>query len=210
VVRARFDDGAAALIEKPVGSGRVLIWTSSMDNFWNDLPVQPIFLPVAHQIVLHAAGYVEPSPWFTVGQVIDVTVGSAVSAADSVATPQPRAALDFVALAPNGDRIEIDTGLLRADERGFYEVRGDAGSGRIVAVNVDLAEAELASMDPAELVTALEPDENAEPTVGQAQLRPADRERTQNLWWYLLIVAFIVLVTETVLGNRLSRRRLAR
>jgi len=210
LVRARFDDGAAALIEKPMGSGRILIWTSSMDNFWNDLPVQPIFLPMAHQLVLHAAGYVEPSPWFTVGQVIDVTAGAAVSAADSAARRAPRAARDLIALAPNGDRIEIDTGLLRTEQRGFYEVRSESGTGRIVAVNVDLAEAELASMEPAELVTALEPGENVERTAGQTQLRPADRERTQSLWWYLLMVAFIVLVTETVLGNRQSRRRLAR
>ena len=30
-VLARFDDGAPALIERRVGSGRVLIWASSLD-----------------------------------------------------------------------------------------------------------------------------------------------------------------------------------
>jgi hypothetical protein len=211
LVRARFDNGAAALIEKAVGAGRVMVFSSTLDNFWNDLPVQPIFLPLVHQIVLHTAGYVEPSPWFRVGQVIDVAGGSPVATADSAAgRPAPRATAELVALAPGGERIEIDTGLLHAEQRGFYEIRGEGAQERVVAVNVDLAESELASMDPQELVTALEPGESAGRNVGDARIRPADRERTQKLWWYLLIVAFLVLAAETVLGNRLSRRRLAR
>ena len=42
--------------------------------------------------------------------------------------------------APGGDRIEIDTGLLHAVQRGFYEIRGKGAQERVVAVNVDLAE----------------------------------------------------------------------
>ncbi|MDQ3880895.1 MAG: BatA domain-containing protein, partial [Chloroflexota bacterium] len=44
-VLARFDDGAVALAEKRVGKGKVLVWTSTLDNFWNDLALQPVFLP---------------------------------------------------------------------------------------------------------------------------------------------------------------------
>ena len=48
-VLARFDDGAPALLERKSGNGRVLMWTSSLDTFWNDLAVQPVYLPFMHR-----------------------------------------------------------------------------------------------------------------------------------------------------------------
>ncbi|MGH9336818.1 MAG: VWA domain-containing protein, partial [Vicinamibacteria bacterium] len=66
-VLARFDDGAPALVDRRVGSGRVLVWTSTLDTFWNDLARQPVFLPFVHQLVKHAASYAEASSWHTVG-----------------------------------------------------------------------------------------------------------------------------------------------
>lgn len=217
-VLARFDDGAPALIEKRLGAGRVLVWASTLDNFWSDLPLQPIFLPLAHQLVRHAAGYAEPNPWFTVGQVVDVTGGSPVARADSAAgaaaaaAPAPASAgqPDRVALTPSGERQDVANGLLRVMERGFYEVRSEGGPERVVAVNVDLAESELASMDPAEIVGALEPGGEVVRDPGRARIAPEDRERNQALWWYLLIAVFIILATETVLSNRQSRRPVAR
>ncbi|HEX9754706.1 MAG TPA: BatA domain-containing protein, partial [Gemmatimonadales bacterium] len=56
-VLARFDDGAPALLEAPptgTRTGRALAFTSSADNLWNDLPLQPVFLPLVHQLVLYA------------------------------------------------------------------------------------------------------------------------------------------------------------
>jgi hypothetical protein len=210
-VRARFDDGAAALVEKSVGQGRVLLWTSTMDNFWGDLPLQPTFLPFVHQLVRYAGGYAEENPWFTVGQVVDVA-GAPVATDDSTATPAAAApGRERMAIAPSSKRTDLPTGLLRLEESGYYEIRGDARGERIVASNVDLAESELASMDPQIVTAALEPGEGSGPAAaGSARIRPEDRERRQALWWYLLIAAFIILVAETALSNRLSRRRQAR
>ncbi len=42
---ARFDDGSPALLERKVGNGRVLMWTSTLDIFWNDLAIKPVFCP---------------------------------------------------------------------------------------------------------------------------------------------------------------------
>ena len=36
-VIARFDDGAIAMAERRIGSGHVMLWTSTLDNYWNDL-----------------------------------------------------------------------------------------------------------------------------------------------------------------------------
>ncbi len=39
-VLARFDDGAAAMVERRIGGGRVIAWSTSLDNSWNDLAVK--------------------------------------------------------------------------------------------------------------------------------------------------------------------------
>ena len=41
-VIARFDDGSPALLEHRVNSGRVFFWASTLDNFWNDLALNPV------------------------------------------------------------------------------------------------------------------------------------------------------------------------
>ena len=43
-VLASYDDGAPALVESPVGQGRVLLFTSSASAAWNDWPLRPSFL----------------------------------------------------------------------------------------------------------------------------------------------------------------------
>ena len=47
---ARFDGGAPALLERRVGSGRVLLWASTLDLSWSDLPLKPVFLPFVHRV----------------------------------------------------------------------------------------------------------------------------------------------------------------
>ncbi len=58
-VLSRYDDGAVALAGNAVGKGRVLVWTSSLDTAWNDLALQPVFLPFLHQLVRHTASHAE-------------------------------------------------------------------------------------------------------------------------------------------------------
>jgi hypothetical protein len=63
-VLARFDDGSVALAERLVGEGSVMVWTSTMDAFWNDLAVQPVFLPFIHQLMYHLGKYRDQAAWF--------------------------------------------------------------------------------------------------------------------------------------------------
>ncbi len=41
---ARYNDGAVALAERRVGRGRVLVFTTTLDPYWNTLPMQPGYL----------------------------------------------------------------------------------------------------------------------------------------------------------------------
>jgi hypothetical protein len=208
-VLARFDDGGVALAERTVAAGRVLVWTSTLDNFWNDLALQPVFLPFVHQLARHAARFAESKPWFTVGEALDLARQPAAGNRSNA-----DATIELVAQAPSGARTQLGgrsaARSLPLREHGFYEVRplsGTAGSGRWVAVNVDAAEADLAHMDPAELVAAVTKQGAATQAASAMDATAEEAEQRQTLWWYLLVAAVILLAAETLIANRLSLAR---
>jgi hypothetical protein len=199
-VLARFDDGAVAAAERRIGSGRVIAWGTSLDDSWNDLALKPVYLPLVHQLVRYLARYEPPSPWLTVGQVADVS-----------AILKSRA--DRLVVTPTSEQIKIaedEPGLLELDEQGVYEIRamsGGSASPHRIAVNLDPAESDLTPLDPQELVAAVTGNAALAATAeaGAAELTPAESERQQGLWWYLLLAGLVLLATEMVVSNRLSR-----
>lgn len=198
-VIARVDDGAPLLVERPAGTGRVLMWAATLDPTFSDLPFHPLWVPFAHQLVRRALAGREHRGWFVAPHVLDLAADGAVT----VESPAGRR----VRLSPDSQRTTIEL-----VERGFYEARGGStaiGAGRFIAVNVDLAESDQSHMDPAELVAAIT-DRGARgasatgtaPFTGTAE----ELERRQAIWWYLLLGALLLLAAETLLSNRLSRR----
>ena len=116
--------------------------------------------------------------------------------------------------APSGAKTRLassNDGLVALHEQGFYEVRPEGaarGMGQRVAVNLDPAEANLARIDPQELkasVLASGGGNTAGAVTADAPTRE-DTERRQTIWWYLLAFAGVLLATETLMSNRLSRR----
>lgn len=203
-VLARFDDGTAALLERKTGAGRVLLWTSTLDLEWNDMPVKPVFLPFVHTVVKYLADYTEAPASLTVGQVIPAPRrGNSRGAASNRG--------GTVAVAPSGTRVAVDTedGALELGEQGFYDVRtqgAGADSATVLASNVDLSESDLTPMDPRELLAAVSGRAPGSP-VGLGEARPSDESQAQaqRLWWYLLVAGGLLLAGETLLSNRLSQ-----
>jgi hypothetical protein len=217
-VLARFDNGSPALVEKTMGEGRVLVWASTMDSFWNDLAQQPVFLPFVHQLVAYASGRRETVASFTAGQVLDVSNADAMATAglgqvdDALSGEEER-----VVFTPSGESLPLPVGagphFLRLEEQGIYDLRNPGAPDQrslAVAVNVDLDEANLGRLDVEEVVASLASrtqDEDT-PHIEGAQalrLRLEDQERRQSLWRFLLLIAFVLLGVETFVSNRISR-----
>ena len=215
-ILARFDDGAPAVVEKPLGAGKVVVLASTADIFWNDLALRPIFVPFIHQVARYAGTYMDVRPWFTAGHVLDVGRTAEQlngNPAGPSSAPGSAGAADYVAESPSGETlrpIPSDDGhLIELDEQGFYAIRragGPSGSANPIAVNLDVTESNLARLDPQELVAAVAP-KNAAGQSGALAAPPTaeEQERRQTLWWYLLVGALLLLGAETVLSNRLSR-----
>ena len=202
---ARFDDGAPALMERRIGNGRVLLWTSTLDLVWNDLPLKAVFLPFVHRMATTLAAYTERRSWLTVGDVLEPARPAPVPGTTRQAIPR-------VVLTPSRERVMLDgegPDVLELAEQGFYEVRPqgrDAAPAMTVASNVDLSESDLTPMDPQEVVAAAMGRAGGAAAPGtNAVTTDQDHERSQRLWWYLLFAGIVLLALETLLGNRLSR-----
>lgn len=209
-VLARFDDGGIALAERPAGEGRVVVWTAGLDNAWGDLPVQPVFLPLVHELARHTAGAPAALPWLTVGTRVDVAAYAAALQAGAAPARAANAPAAWLASAPSGARARLEAAapVLEVAEAGFYEVRPVAeggGAPRPLAVNLDAAEGDLAAMDPQELAVAITAGA-ADGTSRARLLTAGEQEERQALWWYLLFGTLLVLGGEQLYANRVSRR----
>jgi hypothetical protein len=200
----------------------VLIWTSTLDTFWNDLARQPVFLPFVHQLVKYAASYAEANPWHIVGEVLDVDRYFAMSRNRQAAEGAPtetgetiRRDFDWVVTSPSSKKIILsrteEKALLPLEEQGFYQIRrGGVAAEALsssVAVNLDTGESDLSRLDPQELVAAVTFREAGAPGTSAAEasdMTPEAQESRQAYWWFLLFGALLFLATETFLSNRLS------
>ena len=199
-VLARFDDGAAAIVERRIGAGRVIALASTLDDTWNNMALKPVYLPMVHQLVRYLARYEPPAPWRTVGQVVDL--------ADAL-----RGRAERVVVTPSDRQIKVsasEPGIVELAEHGVYQVRAanDSTQTTRIAVNLDPGESDLAPLDPAELVASV--SGRAGPSVtgldGPTELTVAESERQQGLWWYLLVGGLVLLAAETAIANHLSQK----
>ncbi len=209
---ARFDDGSIALAEQRLGEGRVLVWTTDFANFWNDLPLQPVFLPFVHRVVTYLADYSEPHQWYVAGEVLDVSRDRDLAAHVFPGDVPPGETVELVIDPPSGDRyaqrISGEAPYVHLTEQGFYRIRrlrDDEALTSLVAVNLASAESDLASVDAEELAVALSTGGAVARAAAIAPtLSPEERERRQGLWWYLLVGLFLILSLETIVANRLK------
>jgi hypothetical protein len=192
-VLARYEDGSPALIESSAGKGRALLFTSSLGPSWNDLPLTPLYLPFVHQMVRYAARREEGS-WYGLGQTFRVASEpqKGPPAVDSPAGTR----LTENRLTPDGEL------LVTGREPGFYRLRYSARPD-FAAVNVDGAEGDFTKLDFAAFMTGVTGGSgNGEGREANRQSSNAEIEARQRVWWPLLFVALLLLLTESVLARR--------
>ncbi len=203
-VLARFDDGTAAIAEHALGAGRVLTFGSTLDGSWNDLPLQPAFLPLVQRLAQYASGWRPPTR--------ALPIGASVRPADLLATAKEGER--WVATSPSGARTPIggaDAPIAHEPlEAGVHQLRPGGSPGArplLVAANIVPAELDFAPFDVMRLTNAL--------TTSPASARVAvpaatteetasDREARQSTWWYLLLAAALLLAAESVVARRVG------
>jgi len=215
-VLARFDDGAAALVERRVGNGRVIAFTATLDPSWTNFPTRPMFPVIVPELLKYLGHYEEPSAWYTVGRMLDISVplGAIVREGTAGDTKDTTRKASAVVVSPSGKQDKMGEGgspSIELAEQGFYSIRMQGTGERRpyeVAVNLDPAESDLSPLSPTDFLGSATGRAAVTPT-GQSLERPemtaADMEKKQSVWWFLLVAGALMLLAEAVLANRLSR-----
>ena len=194
-VLARFTNGAAALVEASIGAGRTLLFTSTIDRDWNDLPIHPGFLPLVQQAVRHLARK------HAIGGDTDHLVGSSVVLPTADLKKLEVRGPDGLGAIFEGDRIANRSSVrfTRTDHPGVYRVLGTDQTGAThdrdeldFVVNVDPHGSDLAPAPP-----------NTLPASGSGgNATPIDNRRRVELWHALAAVVLLLLLAEGLLVQR--------
>jgi len=194
-VAARLNDGTPLLLDKPSGEGRLLLFTSGLENLTNDLPLHPVFVAFVDQ----TARYLSGSEQLSGSRVVDSFV-------QLHASTEPEGAVANVELIdPDGRRpltlSEARTvQTFRLARAGFYQIRFSNGRDAVIGVNPDRRESDLEPL--AEDVQKLwSGDSSGAAAQTAAAVQGETGYRTVSLWWYVMLLALALLVAESVLAS---------
>ena len=193
-VLMQFDNAMPALVEQEFGEGKVLLFASSMDLEWNNLPLQGLFLPFVHETLRHLVQGEVKRRAYEVGDRFSVDINDSGAVA-AVRGPDGGA----MAFDPENFIVEAGMpGVIRAET---------GGDGENFAVNTAAAESNLARVAVATLTDSIiNPDTDVVRSrdVQMAEL-VEELERPQRIWWWILLLAMALLLAESVLANRTYR-----
>ena len=194
-VLMRLDGGGPLLVEHTLGAGRVMLYGSSLDREWNDLPVQPVFVPMIAQLAAYLAGDHQAGSEARLGAALSARAMGFAGA--QVFAPDGGMALG-IAGAGAGDDVLVD-------QIGFYEVVG-AGRTELVAVNVDPMESDPAAITGDELARWSELAPGAEQA--GAEISGMMETPPTELWpWIVALLAALVLAESWIGNQHLTVRR---
>lgn len=208
-VVARFADGRPALVagsppadEAGAAPGRVVLFASSFDTAWNDLPRRPAFVVLLHRLAEFAADYRPAQTARRVGETVDPAAAFRLPGAAASGEGEPGRERELFVETPSGERLVLTgTAALRLTEAGFYRARRPGETEfRRLAANPPLAESDLAALDPEEVEIGSVPAAVTEEPAAAETPGTAAAGAGRMLWWPLFAALFLLLLAETRLA----------
>lgn len=202
-VVARFDRGDPALVEVPLGKGRVLILASGWNPEDSQWALSTKFVPWIMALLEWSGGVAPSAAAYVVGDAIPVSAwGDAVPAAGEI-------------VGPDGTPSPLATGttaFTATSRPGLYRRAGDT-TGRSIAVNVDPVEGRTVPLAADELERLGAPASSTEgiakPKAAKNDLVSPDSasaEGRQKLWWWFLVATVPLLLLESAIAGWSARR----
>jgi hypothetical protein len=186
---ARLGDGTPVLQELAYGEGRILVFGSTFDGLACDFPLHASFVPFVEQTARYLAGLSDAPADFLVDSYLQVRTARDHGVAVEVVDPHGKRPLSLKEAAA------VDSVPL--DREGFYEVNRSNGRRELVAVNPDRSESDLSVVSPETLAVW----QKSGPAGTRSAGVPAGETRI-NLWPYILALALLAAMAESIVGNR--------
>ncbi len=197
--------GSPVLLEHSLGRGHVFMFTTSAEPSWNNMALTPVFPMLMQQIVTYLAGR-EFEQARTVGDSLTLSYVEQPDASDAVfETPAGEA----ISVPVREHRKQFVAMLENAREAGFYTARVSVqAAGVPVAVNVDPAESQVASLSAAQLDQNLDGLEIVTVHAGEGLASAISASRTgRSAWRQFLIAGLVLLFVESLFADRLRKRK---
>lgn len=194
-----FSDGAPALVESAVGTGRVILAATSADDRWGTWAIwAPSFVPIMNEMVLHSVSGRWKNRQLGVGEPILTTWPARVFDMPVAVRPPDGPAVSL-SLQDSGNVLAAS--FDETDKAGVYELNLGSPINRkeLYAVNVEPEESDLTPADWQTLQAELFPEVdvriwNAE-SPGFESVRPELRSGlsllTRSLAWTVLVLLMI-------------------
>jgi Aerotolerance regulator N-terminal/von Willebrand factor type A domain len=196
-IAARLADGTPLLLEKPIGEGRILLFTSGFDNLTNDLPLHPVFVAFVDRTARYLSGTEQLSGSRLVDsfvQLRNVAQPAGFSGSVEVIDPDGRRPLSLA---------EARTAQsLRLQRAGFYQIHFANGRDAMIGVNPDRRESNLEPMSPDLLALWSGSSAGTGPTQTASAGPDDSRYRVQSFWWYVMLLVLLLAAGESALASR--------
>jgi len=204
-VIASYDDNDPAILEVPVGRGRVFVFTFSWRPADSQLALSSKFVPLLYSLLDQSGGISAPLAQFRIGDTVDLSTLAAKNGTTILSVRKP-----------DGSQVPLASGETRfaqTEQPGIYEVQTTPAP-VMFAVNLDAAESRTAPMPVDDLERLGLPMKSvaATPALAAAKqetLHNAELEARQKLWRWLIVAALAVLLVETWLAGWITRRTAA-
>jgi hypothetical protein len=209
-VIVRFADGMPAALERTWGLGRVVLFASTADLAWNDLPVKHAFVPLIHRVLGAVVQRQDEGLNVRVGQKF-VFRASEEMRGKTVLVLKPgqkEETRDSRRVEPVGVQPVFSYEV--TDWGGAYEaaVEGDPPTVLRFAAQPDARESSLEEL-PRSVETALSPVANlADWSPGGSLEGAIQKERVGTEYWLpLAVLAMMLAAAETWLAHRFSQSK---
>jgi hypothetical protein len=137
-VLAKLNDQTPLLLERPIGQGKVMVFTSTFDNLSNDLPVHGAYwVPFVLQSATYLGGGGAEQPVnVAVDSYVELRTGESKNAAAEVLDQDGKRALSLE---------EATTArTYQLAREGFFEVKTASGQDSLIAAHADRRESDMA------------------------------------------------------------------
>jgi hypothetical protein len=192
-VAARLSDQTPVLLEKKIGEGRVVLFTSGLDNVTNDFPQKPIWVPLVDRTARYLSGTESRSGSHVVDSFLELRTAKEHSVSVEVTDPDGKRPLSL-----NEASTAENYQLSRA---GFYELRLANGRKDMVGVNPDRRESDLSQISQDAL--SLWRGDSGRQTQQTASGGPAANPTAPyGIWWYVMVLVLAAAVAESFISGQ--------
>jgi aerotolerance regulator-like protein/VWA domain-containing protein len=202
-VVARLTDHTPLLLDKKIGEGRVLLFTSGLDNLTNDFPLHPAFVAFVEQSARYLSGAERPASARTVDSFFDLRTSREQETGRKLGVE----VVDPDLHRPLSLNEAATAQSLRLTRAGFYQVRLANGREEVVGVNPDRRESSLDVVPDDVLALWRGSPKSIEPPASTGGRAPQEHEPF-SVWWYIMLLVLTVALAESWLASRhLGTRR---